>query len=1230
MKHLRIKRVVLVLFIGALMSLLVWRAASVEAGIYDAANEVTYREYWVPHTEFTAGCGDHEEPNGSWYLEPYGCDKYVDLDIPDDFSQALKAEIYLDLWRNHDTPYARLSINGGKTIAPDVGSDWSRTPWVGEISMGELKRGVNTIKFWGGGYHVHDIAIRIYYDDSHPLRDKNGQPWSAPTGSLLTIEDDDGSVPTSVAADLQVENDQLKLVAYVGDGAKFVEFHGYYYGYDEDTDGHFLDWHNRGRNNWHPGGTEAKPLGGTIDHLGTIATPASGEYTATWQLPYVPDQSGVRFKIRIVDANGNVRDAAGGVSAPFKLTRTRPVVTFVDPGFRDAVLYHDGRYPETVTRTLTLPSDIGNYQRAYVLHSFWRTPTFSINGGASMYPNFRNSDSWQMAINTFNSSSLQPGENAFRYDYTSGFGQFIEKPGPMVAVKRKTAVSGDNVAPYTQSPSPAPDETNVDPHASVVVYVTDDNAGVDPGTIRMRVDGTTVTPRIAGTAKGYRLLYAPPASFDYNTAVTVAVDACDLQDNCMPTESYSFTTTNPPADATLESDDFNACALNTAVWSFSDPVGDATLNVNGTQLVLAVPAGKRHDVWASPNNNAPRVMQPTNNVDFVLEAKFDSELNQPYQFHGILVESNSSNLLRFNFTYDGTDTRAQAYSFSSGTPSSKGDTIIPAGAPMYMRVDRKGNTWKLFHSTDGVSWTKTAQFTRSLTVRKVGVFVGNANPSGPIPAYTGVIDYFFDVAEPIAPEDAQALVLPLSVEGNGQVSEEPTCGNPVTLTAVPDPGWSFAGWSSLSGTISSTENPFTTAFGPDEEVMATFTRDEYTLAVDVVNDGVGEGGAVSVTPQQDVYFYGDEVTLDVTTNPGWQFSGWGGALSGTETTKSVTMMQDTAVSATFTQEQYALDTATEGEGTVQASPAKPYYVYGDQVTLTAVPARGWQFTGWTGDVPAANANPVQITFSGDRAVTATFARVPYTLDVAVVSNGSGQGGAVSITPQQETYFYGDEVTLQAVPQPGWAFVGWSGGGLSGSQMTKTLTITGNMTIEAIFAQKVTLTVEVNGSGTVQLNGPDRGYYQYGDRITLTAVPDSADIYFGGWSGDLQGAVNPAVITLQKDTRITALFTTSRPPTVAPLPDREVNVYEEIVVTVQATDPDGDTLSFSLAADPTLPTGVRFTDNGDGTATFRWRPSHNQTGNYTFTFTASDGIVVGSATMRVTVRGQALFLPLIQR
>ena len=46
---------------------------------------------------------------------------------------------------------------------------------------------------------------------------------------------------------------------------------------------------------------------------------------------------------------------------------------------------------------------------------------------------------------------------------------------------------------------------------------------------------------------------------------------------------------------------------------------------------------------------------------------------------------------------------------------------------------------------------------------------------------------------------------------------------------------------------------------------------------------------------------------------------------------------------------FTLTTDTVGDGTIRSTPTRDTYQVGDTVTLTATPAPGWTFTGWTGD-----------------------------------------------------------------------------------------------------------------------------------------------------------------------------------------------------------------------------------------------------------------------------------------
>ena len=135
------------------------------------------------------------------------------------------------------------------------------------------------------------------------------------------------------------------------------------------------------------------------------------------------------------------------------------------------------------------------------------------------------------------------------------------------------------------------------------------------------------------------------------------------------------------------------------------------------------------------------------------------------------------------------------------------------------------------------------------------------------------------------------------------------------------------------------------------------------------------------------YTYGQLVTLTPSPAVGWSFAGWGGACSGSSACV-VTMDGDKFVTATFAPNLYTLTIMIIGNGTVTRSIEEPY-TYGEIVELTAVPAMGWEFTGWSGDLISTD-NPEMIFISEDMSVTATFqetASVPLPANL-ITSNGT--------------------------------------------------------------------------------------------------------------------------------------------------------------------------------------------------------------------------------------------------
>ena len=201
------------------------------------------------------------------------------------------------------------------------------------------------------------------------------------------------------------------------------------------------------------------------------------------------------------------------------------------------------------------------------------------------------------------------------------------------------------------------------------------------------------------------------------------------------------------------SDDFSAAAINDTLWTIVDPIGDSTLSQANGLLTIAVPAGTEHDMWTS-GNQAPRLVQPVADMDIALEVKFESLPTLPYQIQGLLLEQSPGNYIRIDFDSDGTDLQLFVASFEADTPTVRGIVTIPATGPLWLRVDRVADSFTVSWSGDGSTWQNASGFTHTMNLTRVGVYAGNAGgPGVPVPAHTALVDYFFDQAAPIDPED---------------------------------------------------------------------------------------------------------------------------------------------------------------------------------------------------------------------------------------------------------------------------------------------------------------------------------------------------------------------------------------------------------------------------------------------------------------------------------------------
>lgn len=138
-------------------------------------------------------------------------------------------------------------------------------------------------------------------------------------------------------------------------------------------------------------------------------------------------------------------------------------------------------------------------------------------------------------------------------------------------------------------------------------------------------------------------------------------------------------------------------------------------------------------------------------------------------------------------------------------------------------------------------------------------------------------------------------------------------------------------------------------------------------------------------------------------------------------------------------------------------------------------------------------------------------------------------GTINLDPPYAPYLSNSLVTVTAVADPGWTFMGWTED-LSSGGATNTIVMNGPRHIKALFG--TTLTTTTAGSGTVTVS-PPLALYPANSSVTLTAIPGPSN-YFGIWGNAASGTQNPLSTTItEANATISALF--------APLPSNMVTL-----------------------------------------------------------------------------------------
>lgn len=145
-------------------------------------------------------------------------------------------------------------------------------------------------------------------------------------------------------------------------------------------------------------------------------------------------------------------------------------------------------------------------------------------------------------------------------------------------------------------------------------------------------------------------------------------------------------------------------------------------------------------------------------------------------------------------------------------------------------------------------------------------------------------------------------------------------------------------------------------------------------------------GSVTKVPNLPLYNPGYPVELTAVPDPGYHFAGWSGDTTSSENPLTLLMGRDYELTANFAADAFLLTLGTSGHGTITKAPDQPSYPPGTSVLVTAVPAGGWAFQGWSGDTTGAD-NPITVWMYRDRSFTASFGDTAKPLVAVVAPNG---------------------------------------------------------------------------------------------------------------------------------------------------------------------------------------------------------------------------------------------------
>ena len=236
----------------------------------------------------------------------------------------------------------------------------------------------------------------------------------------------------------------------------------------------------------------------------------------------------------------------------------------------------------------------------------------------------------------------------------------------------------------------------------------------------------------------------------------------------------------------------------------------------------------------------------------------------------------------------------------------------------------------------------------------------------------------------------------------------------VTITATPDEGYEFDGWSN-----GETSQTIVVTIAGDTTITATFTpKSGIKYIVRRYTQNI----------EDDNFSYLDEQELSGTTGEIVQPEAeeQEGFTAPNVEAKAIAGDGSTVFILNYIRNKYTLSWDANGGQLLDNGRTEGEVKYATPITAAAAEKKGHIFKGWGAEVPATM--PAEALSFVAQWEAETYSGITFTSE-------DETKGTVTVNPAKDEYSYGDEVTISAEANEGYTFSGWSDGSTDGAERT---------------------------------------------------------------------------------------------------------------------------------------------------------------------------------------------------